>query len=444
MQRRTFIKQASASAAALSLGGLTATAQSYNRIVGANDRVHVAMIGCQRRFPGLLAGLSNTENIKVTFVCDVDSRRQGKAMEKVSKDLGYRPEGEKDMRKIMEREDVDAVFHATPDHWHAPGAILSMQAGKHVYVEKPCSHNPAEGEMLIAWQKKTGLQVQMGAQQRSSQESQEVVMAIHEGLIGEPYMATAFYSNARGRVPDANIIPAPDYLDWELFQGPAPRTDFIDIVGDYNWHWYWRWGTAETGNNATHEFDIARWALQVKFPEEVRVNSAKNHYKDDPWTMYDTMYATLKFPGGKVINWDGKSRNNNPTYGGGRGTIIYGTEGSVFVDRSKYMHYDRGGKLITEKVSGGDEADTALGGGGDLTSRHVRNFVEAIRGKAKLACPIDEGAISTNLCHYANTSSREGDALLAIDPQTGKYTDKRIMKKYWCRNYEKGWAPEQI
>lgn len=443
MQRRTFIKQASASAAALSLGGLTATAQSYNRIIGANERINVAIIGCQRRYGGLLDSISKTPNTQVVFVSDVNQQRQNKAIEKVAKVMGQKPQGEKDMRKIMENKEVDATFHATPDHWHAPGSILSMQGGKHVYVEKPCSHNPAEGEMLIAWQKKTGLQVQMGAQQRSSQESQEIIQAIHEGLIGEAYHATAFYSNNRGRVPDANKIPVPDYLDWELFQGPAPRTDFIDIVGDYNWHWYWRWGTAETGNNATHEFDIARWALQVKFPEEVRVNSAKNHFKDDPWTMYDTMYATLKFPGGKVINWDGKSRNANPTYGGGRGTVIYGTKGSVFVDRGHYKHYDRDGKLVTEKVSGGDEAGTALGGGGSLTDRHVRNFFEAIRGKAKLACPIDEGAISTNLCHYANTSSREGDAALAIDPQTGKYKNKKIMKKYWGRDYEKGWAPEQ-
>ena len=443
MQRRSFIKKASAGAAALSIGGLNATAQSYNRIMGANDRVHVAIIGCQRRYGGLLNSLSTAKNTAVTYVCDVDSRRQDKAINRVTKVMGSAPKGEKDMRKIMDQKDVDATIHSTPDHWHAPGAILSMQAGKHAYVEKPCSHNPAEGELLIAWQKKTGLQVQMGAQQRSSMESKEVVKAIHEGLIGEAYLATAFYSNNRARVPDAKKIPVPDYLDWDLFQGPAPRTEFFDIVGDYNWHWFWRWGTAETGNNATHEFDIARWALQVKFPEEVSVTSGKNHYKDDPWTMYDTMYATIKFPGDKVINWDGKSRNSYQTYGAGRGTVIYGTEGSVFVDRSHYKHFDRDGKLITEKVSGGNEAGTALGGGGDLTDTHMQNFVAAIRGKESLACPIDEGAISTNLCHYANASSREGDAVLKIDPSTGKYTNKKIMKKYWGRDYEKGWAPEQ-
>ena len=443
MQRRTFLKQTAAGAAALSLGSFTATARSYRNIMGANERIRVAMIGCYRRFPGLLGALAQLDNVEVAYVCDVDARRQEAAIGKVEEAMGKKPKGEKDMRRIHEQEDVDVVFHATPDHWHAPGAILSMQAGKHVYVEKPCSHNPREGELLVAWQQKTGLVVQMGAQQRSAPETREIIGQIHEGVIGEAYMATAFYSNNRGRVPDAHKIPVPDYLDWELFQGPAPRTEFIDIAGDYNWHWFWRWGTGETGNNATHEFDVARWALQATFPEAVQMSSGKYHFKDDPWTMYDTMYATLRFPGNKVINWDGKSRNAYPTYGAGRGTIIYGTEGTVFVDREGYRLYDRDGQLLRERKSAGEEAGTALGGGGDMTTLHIGNFLETVRGKAELNCPISEGAISTHLCHYSNVASRENDTTLAIDPDTGFFKDKDIMKKYWAREYEEGWAPAE-
>lgn len=443
MERRKFLKQTAAGAAALSLGGFAATARSYRNIIGANDRVRVAMIGCYRRFPALLEALAQLDNVEVAYVCDVDTRRQEAAIGKVEEVIGNKPKGEKDLRRIHDQPGVDAVFHATPDHWHAPGAILSMQAGKHAYVEKPCSHNPQEGEWLAEWQKKTGLVVQMGAQQRSAPESREIIQEIHEGAIGEAYMATAFYSNNRQRVPEANKVPVPDYLDWELFQGPAPRTGFIDIVGDYNWHWFWRWGTGETGNNATHEFDVARWALQAAFPQEVKVSSGKYHFRDDPWTMYDTMYATFTFPGNKVINWDGKSREGYNTYGAGRGTIIYGTEGTVFVDRDGYQLYDRDGKLLREKKSAGEEAGTALGGGGDMTTLHVQNFLEAIRGKGDLNCPISEGAISTHLCHYANISSRENNAQLAIDPNTGHFQSKKIMKKYWGREYEDGWAPEK-
>ena len=355
--------------------------------------------------------------------------------------MGQAPKQEKDMRKIMEQEDVDALFHATPDHWHAPGTILSLQAGKHVYVEKPCSHNPHEmTELLIAWQKATGLAVQMGAQQRSSPETIEIIKEIHNGAIGEAYLATAFYTNNRKRLDDANVVPAPDYLDWELFQGPAPRTGYIDIVGDYDWHWFWRWGTAETGNNATHELDIGRWALQATYPESVQVNAGKYHFKDDAWTMYDTMDATFKFTGDKTVKWDGKSRSGHPTYGSGRGTIIYGSEGSVFVNRDGYRLYDRDGELLQERI-GGEEAGTALGGGGNMTTRHVRNFLETIRGKEKLNCPIEEGAISTHLCHYANISYRTGNKQLEINPENGHFKDQAVMKKYWSREYEKGWEP---
>ncbi|MEL7121290.1 MAG: Gfo/Idh/MocA family oxidoreductase, partial [Bacteroidota bacterium] len=386
---------------------------------------------------------SKLKNVDITYVSDVDARRQEAGAGKVNKATGQTPKQEKDMRKIFAMEDVDAVFHATPDHWHAPGSILSMQAGKHVYVEKPCSHNPREDELLVDWQRKTGLVVQMGAQQRSSPETREIIKEIHNGAIGEAYLATAFYTNTRTRVPNANKVPVPDYLDWELFQGPAPRTDFIDIVGDYNWHWYWTWGTAETGNNATHELDVGRWALQATYPQSVQVNAGKYHYKDDPWTMYDTMDATIVFPGDKTVKWDGKSRSGHPTYDSGRGTLIYGSEGSVYVDRGGYKLYDRKGKLIRER-QGGKESGTALGGGGDLTTLHVNNFIETIRGKENLNCPIDEGALSTHMCHYANISYREGNKHLEIDPATGHFRNKKVMKKYWSRDYAKGWEPAEV
>ncbi len=440
MERRKFIKTSAAGAAAITISGMPLSARSYNRIIGANDRINCAMFGCYRRFPGLLTGLANSENVDITYVCDVDNRRQEAGAKKVKEATGNMPKQEKDMRKILAMSDIDAVFHATPDHWHAPGTILSLQANKHVYVEKPCSHNPNEGELLIDWQKKTGLIVQMGAQQRSAPASIEIIGEIHNGVIGDPYLAVAFYSNRRGRVPDAKKIPVPDYLDWELFQGPAPRTEFMDIIGDYNWHWFWNWGTGETGNNATHELDVARWALQVKFPNEVKVNAGKFHFKDDPWTMYDTMDATFTFPGNKTIKWDGKSRSGYNTYGSGRGTIIYGSDGSVFVNRSGYRLYDRDGELVREQ-KGGQEAGTALGGGGSMTDRHIRNFLESIRGKAQPNCHIEEGAISTHLCHYANVSARLDNQLLEINPQNGHFTNKKVMKKYWSRDYEKGWEP---
>lgn len=439
--RRKFIKKAALGTAGLALG---MNAKSYARILGANDRVNVAILGCYRRFGALAPSISQCDNVTVSYVCDVDSRRQEKGIGAINKLMGESPKGEKDMRKILADQNIDAIFNATPDHWHAPGTWLALDAGKNVYVEKPASHNPHEGELLIALQKHYGKVVQMGNQQRSAPDSQEIVKEIHGGAIGEVYHAVAFYSNNRDRVPNANKVPVPDYLDWDLWQGPAPRTEFMDILGDYMWHWFWHWGTGETGNNATHELDMARWALGVKFPESVHANGGKYHFKDDPWTMYDTMMVTYKFPGGKSISWDGKSRDGYQTYGSDRGTVIYGSEGSVFVNRNGYTLYDRAGKKVREQKSIGDESGTALGGGGSMTTLHVANFLDAVRGKAKQNSNIEDGAISTHLCHYANISYRMGNAMLEIDPNTGHFKNKKVMKKFWAREYEKGWEPPKV
>lgn len=439
--RRKFIKKSALGATGLAFGF---SAKSYSNIIGANEKINVAIFGCNRRFGGLAGPLADLKGNSIAYVCDVDARRQEKAIASVKKSTGTAPKGEKDLRKILEDKSIDAVFVATPDHWHAPATWMALENGKHVYVEKPCSHNPREGELLIAFQQKYGKVVQMGNQQRSAPESQEIIHEIHNGIIGEAYTGVAFYSNSRGRVPNANKVAPPEYLDWDLFQGPAPREEYLDILGDYMWHWYWNWGTGETGNNATHELDIARWALDVKYPEAVYVNAGKQHFKDDPWVMYDTMDATFKFAGDKSIKWDGKSRAGYTTYGSGRGTIIYGSEGSVYVDRGGYKLYDSKGKLVKERDSNSAEGSMALGGGGGMTTLHVKNFLETIKGKAKLNAPIDEGSISSHLCHYANISYRMGNKYLDIDPKNGHFKNKKVMDKYWSRDYEKGWEPPKV
>ncbi len=188
-----------------------------------------------------------------------------------------------------------------------------------------------------------------------------------------------------------------------------------------------------------HELDIARWALQVKYPMRVGVNSGKHHFPDDGWTMYDTMMGTLYYPENKTIEWDGKSRNAYNTYGSGRGTIIYGTEGTVYVDRGGYRLYDRGGNVIRTSESGGDEGGTALGGGGDMSTRHVVNFFNAIRGTEEPRSPISEGSISTQMGHLMNISSRLGKSF-EIDITTGRAFDRDAMA-LWGREYAPGWKP---
>lgn len=431
-----------------SLGlGITGSAaaispKSYSKIIGANDRIHVAIAGLGRRLGAFYEPVSmKSNNVELVYLCDVMKSQREKAAEKFSEYIDYKPKLENDIRNVLADEKVDAVINATPDHWHAPMAFMAMEAGKDMYLEKPVSHNPRESELLVEYQKKYDKVIQMGTQQRSSPASIEIINEIHNGTIGEAYKAVAFYSNARGEVVNPTPAPPPEGLDWDLFQGPAPRKPYEHNTWNYNWHWYgWDYGTAESGNNGTHELDVARWALQVGYPQQAFIQGAKRHFKDDGWTMYDTMDATFIFPDNKVIQWDGKSRNGYNTYGSGRGTIIYGTDGSVYVDRGGYILYDRSGKEIRKSSDGGDESGIALGGGGSMSTRHVTNFFNAMRGKEKLVQPIDQGIVSQHLTHLVNIGYRANKPL-EIDTGTGRIYDREAMK-FWSREYSDGWKPK--
>ena len=439
--RRSFITKSVLGSAAVAVSGpaIAMSAKSYRKIIGANDKIHVAIAGLGRRLGGYIEPLTLKDaNVELVYLCDVMKHQRENALKTFSEKLDYMPKTENDIRKVIDDKNIDVLINATPDHWHTPGSIMAMKGGKHVYVEKPCSHNMDENEKLVQAASEYDKVVQMGNQQRSSGHTIEVINAIHNGAIGKPYKAVAFYTNSRGEVPNQKKAAVPAGLDWDLWQGPAPRREYTEETWDYNWHWYgWDYGTAEAGNNGTHELDVARWALGVDFPIYADVEAHKRHFLDDGWEMYDTMKASFKFQDDKLIEWDGKSRNGYDTYGGGRGTIIYGSEGSVFVDRNKYEMFDRSGKSIKAFDSGSNEAGTALGGGGDVTTAHMLNFFDTIRGKEKLNAPIDDASVSMAMVHYANIASRINKGF-SIDENSGRIYDQEAMK-LWSRTYEPGW-----
>lgn len=443
--RRDFLKKMSAGAAGVAVGGtaMGMSAKSYGKIIGANDKLNVAIMGLGRRCGAFSAPIARKEsNVELLYLCDVMEHQRQNAAKRFGKALGYQPKLENDFRKIIDDKQVDCIINATPDHWHTPGAVMAMQGGKHVYVEKPCSHNMDENEMIVTAAKKYNKVVQMGNQQRSSHHTIEIIKDIHNGVIGVPYRAVAFYVNKRGEVPVQKKAAVPTGLDWEIWQGPAIHREYTEETWNYNWHWYgWNYGTGEAGNNATHELDVARWALQVAYPNNVHVEAGKRHFFDDGWEMYDTMDATFKFDNEKVIKWDGHSRNAYDTYGhGGRGTLIYGSEGTVFVDRNKYILYDRAGKVVRQSTSGSKEAGTALGGGGDMSTTHVVNWFDGIRGKGTLNSHIAEGAISQSMVHYANVAYRIGRGF-DVCTKSGIMYDRDAMK-LWGREYDPNWAPK--
>ena len=440
--RRNFIKKAIMSTVALSSYSFanSLSAKSYRKIIGSNDRINIAVQGLGRRGPGLLYNALSCENIELTCISDV----MDKQIEKISKGYfeitGKKVNVEKKFNKIIEDKDLDALVIATPDHWHAYSACKAMDYGKHVYLEKPCSHNMFENEMLVKYQKHYNLKVQMGNQQRSSRQTTDLIDKLRNGIIGKTYKAEAYYNNNRPKVPNQRITPIPSGLDWEEFQGPAPRRAYTYDTWDYNWRWYgWLYGTGETGNNATHELDIARWALNVEFPSSVSVYAGKYHFIDDGWTMYDTMEAKFKFPGDKTITWDGQSRNAfEKEKEGGRGTKIWGSNGSVFVNRNGYKIFNLSG----EKIYDSDNDEKFSNITRNMTQYHFENFFNSIRNGEKLTSPIDDAAVSQSMTHYANMAYRTGKSF-EINSLDGSIKDNKV-KKIWSREYEKGWEINNV
>jgi predicted dehydrogenase len=434
--RREFLDALAVGAATLAVG---TTARSYSQILGSNDRLNFAVIGLNGRAYAHLAALkANKSAARISHVCDVDDNILRKFADRVQQEMGESAATDKDFRRILEQKDVDAITIATPDHWHAPMAIAALQSGKHVYVEKPCSHNPAEGEMLVRAQQKYQKLVQMGTQQRSSPHTIEIVEKIHAGIIGRPYFAKAWYSNERKSIGTGKDAAVPPQLDWDLWQGPAPRRPYRDNVQPYNWHWFRIYGTGETLNNGTHEVDVCRWALGVDYPERVSSSGGRYQFEDD-WQFYDTLVTSFAYQD-KMISWEGKSCQGMKYYGRDRGSTIMGTTGTVLVDRGGYEIYDLQGKKTSEFRSGSATSSSDLVGRDSMTDAHFANFIAGIRNGEKLNAPVSVGNISVTMLQISNIAW-EVNRELRLDTKDGRIQGDPEAMKMWGREYENGWAP---
>jgi len=449
--RRDFLKKVGIGTAALSVGstvlGGTAkgfSAKSYRNIMGANERVHIATIGVNSRGNSMGGTIARQKNAVVSHVCDVDERAIPRAIKTI---LGAgqtsTPKSEKDLRRVLEDKTVDAIYTATPDHWHAPLTIMGCQAGKHVYVEKPLSHNPNEGEMAVAAARKYNRVVQMGAQRRSAPTLTEGIGELHKGAIGRVYMAKTWYTNTR---KETFLKPGavPSWLDYDLWQGPAPRMAYKDGLIHYDWHWFWHWGTGEALNNGTHEFDVARWGLGVDYPERVSSLGGRYQFQDD-WETPDTQVVAVDYPGRVTIVWENRSCNGRQVEGQERGIIFYGENGSLDTGDDSYKIYDLKGKMVKEvgpgqqgeELQGRNTASPSLG----MDSLHMADFLDAIKNNRRPNCDVELGHKSVVAMQLGNISWRVGRDL-KIDPANGHIVGDSDAQKLWGRAYEKGWEPK--
>ncbi|MCG8308330.1 MAG: Gfo/Idh/MocA family oxidoreductase, partial [Cytophagales bacterium] len=315
----------------------------------------------------------------------------------------------------------------------------ALQAGKHVYVEKPCSHNPQEGELLVEAAKKYGKVVQMGNQRRSWPNVVEGINALKSGAIGRVYFGKGWYSNNRPSIGIGKKALVPEWLHWELWQGPAPRVDYKDNIVHYNWHWFWHWGTGEALNNGTHMIDLLRWGMDVDFPVRASSSGGRYRYKDD-WETPDTQVINLDFEEGVSMSWEGRSCNGKNIEDSAVGVMFYGERGSMLIPGgNSYTIFDLDSNVVKyvkdeKKIDPRDPANPAE----QLDALHIRNMFDGIREGKQLCADIDSGHKSTLLVQLGNIAQRVGRSL-KIDSENGHILNDKNAGKYWSREYEKGW-----
>ncbi len=424
LDRREFVsKSAAAAAVGVAVGSATAAQHS------ANEKVVVGVMGLQRG-RSLAVSFARMPNVEIKYLCDVDSSRLESGVKMIEGEKGSArakpPEAVTDFRRILDDKSVDALVCAAPNHWHGPATILGCQAGKHVYVEKPCCHNPAEGEMMIAAARKHNRAVQVGTQRRSGGGFKAAIQALREGVIGRVYLAKAAYNNVRGSIGVGKKASPPASLNYDLWQGPAPRTPYKDNRVHYNWHWFWQWGNGELGNNGVHTIDICRWGLDVDFPVRVTSSGGRYRYEDDQQTP-DANTVCYEFADRKQIVWQGLSCNR-----GSEDFVAFcGENGSMHIDQNGgYRVLDERRKEVGAKsgLSRGDR-------------EHIDNFLSAIRNDQprKLNAEIEIGHASTLLCHLGNIAHRTTGSIQC--GTKGRILDEKAMA-LWGRDYEPSWAPK--
>ncbi len=425
--RRGFLKTTACGVAtATAVSALTA-----RRALGANRQVRLALIGCGGRGSGVARDFATLDGVEFAYACDPDAARAADAVRKLSN----QPKPITDLRVALDDKSVDAVIIATPDHWHAPAAILAANAGKHVYVEKPCSHNVREGRLLVEAARRQQRHIQHGTQSRSHDVILQAMQLLREGAIGQVLVAKAWNVQQRGEIGRAQPTAPPTGFDYEAWLGPAPYVPFQSNRHHYTWHWWYDFGTGDMGNDGVHELDIARWGLDVHtHPTRVAALGSKFVFNDDQ-QFPDTQYACFDYPG------DGTPGQRRQLVFEMRLWSRYGLEG---VDNGNAFYGTKGWMLLSKRgiLKLFDERNRPLPVTIELprVTGHFQNFVDAIRGEDRLRAEIEEGHLSSTLCHLGNIAARVGRGF-EFDPAHERIVGDDEAANLLHRTYREGhWA----
>ena len=445
IDRRTFIKQTIGGVSLTAVGGVLPSfnAKSYARILGANARISVAVVGVNSRGRALAINFAHQANCRISHIADVDSRAIDKCIAAVAKIQDDVPRGEADFRQLLDNREVDALVMATPDHWHTPGTLLACQAGKHVYVEKPVSTTPHEGDLLRkAAAKYPDVVIQIGNQRRSWPNIITAIQEIHDGVIGRPYFGKGWYANNRPSIGVGKEVPVPSWLDYELWQGPAVRKPYKDNLIHYNWHWFWHYGQGELPGNGIHILDLLRWGMQADYPVRVSSNGGRYRYQDD-WETPDTQVVNIEFADNMAICWEGRSCNGTPTYNNAVGLMFYGENGSLMIGQGdEYTLFDLKGNVV-KTVNSKLKADpmNRMSPSQQLDALHIQNFFAGIKNGTPVKGEVKDGYKSTLLCQLGNIAYRTQTSL-EISPENGGILNNKEATRLWRKEYCPGFEPK--
>lgn len=437
LNRRRFLKHAAvatAGASALSVWQSPATRAEDSATPSAAETIVLGVIGTGGRGTALCKEFAEIPGAEVAAVCDVDSKRMAEAASATATKQSRAPEQVGDLRRILDDPAIDGVVIAAPDHWHAPAAIMACAAGKHVYVEKPVSHNPHEGELLVQAANKHKRVVQVGTQRRSSPGVAEGVKLVRDGEIGTVRFARTWINSQRPNIGHGKSAPVPGWLDYSLWQGPAPEEEYRDNIIHYNWHWFWNWGTGEIGNNGIHALDVARWGLGLGLPNRIICGGGKLFFDDDQQTP-DTQIATFVYAADeasgtleRAIHWEHRTWHRRGFEGETFGIQFYGDRGSLMVAAKDYRVFDMQGKeLDRQSITRGE-------------FEHLHDFLDSVRNDSKPTADVQTGVDSALLCHLGNIAYRTGTTV-DFNPAERRIVNNSPAEDLWKRQYREGWEP---